>query len=152
MSMLNVIIDISGSMYTAGKPSVVGFLLSTLGILPQDCGGNAELKKYSWDGSSSLLKVLLEKTAENPTLVITDGYSISDNCTAREVMQMLLAEKERLFVVLCGSDAIDISALKEFRGVRTVNAENIMFAVENLFWKSADSVQETVEDSGENWE
>ena len=152
MDLLNAIIDISGSMYAAGKASVVGTLLSTLDFLPQDCGGNAELKKYSWDGSAFSLKELLEKTVGNPTLVITDGYSLSDNCTARESRQMLLAEKERLFVVLCGSDAIDISALKEFRGVRTVNAENIMFAVESLFWKSADSAQETSEDSGEDWE
>lgn|GEM_PF-6511571 len=152
MTTLNAIIDISGSMYAAGKPGVVGSLLSTLASLPSDCGGSSELKKYSWDGKSSSLKELLEKTSENPTLVITDGYSISDNCTAREIRQMLLAEKERFFVVLCGSDAIDISALKEFRGVRTVNAENIMFAVESLFWKSADSAQETAEDSGEDWE
>ncbi len=152
MDTLNVIVDISGSMYAAGKASIAGTLLSTLSFLPPDCGGNAELKKYSWDGKSSSLKELLEKTSENPTLVITDGYSISDNCTAREVKQLLLAAKERLFVVLCGSDAIDISALKEFRGVRTVNAENIMFAVESLFQKSADSMQEISEDSGEDWE
>jgi len=33
-----------------------------------------------------------------------------------------------------------------------VHAENIMFAVESIFWESADSAQETAEDSGEDWE
>lgn len=139
MNELNVIVDISGSMYSLGKPAVIGTLLATFASLPPDCGGEAELKKYSWDGSSESLESLLSKTEGKPTLLVSDGFAVSDCCSGREIRNKILSQKDMLFLVLCGADAFDVSVLKDFKGLRSVSSDNVLFAVETLIEHSSDS-------------
>ena len=134
MKKLNVIVDVSGSMYEMGKPSVVGCLLATLSSLPPEFLEKCEISKLGWDGTEERLSELLQEAAESPMLLLTDGYALCDNCLKlREVREKLFSKKDSVFLVLCGGDAIDVSSLKDFRGIQTVRADNLLFAVESLY-------------------
>ena len=153
MKELIVIIDVSGSMYAMGKVSVVGNVLSTLSAL-ENLGDETEkisLTKMQWAGTCEEFEKLTEKCSGKNTLLITDGYALSDNCRTSRVAK-LFTEKNRdnFFVILCGGDAMKICALKEFHRIRAVNADNVLYAVESLV--SAGSFAENkAEESGGSW-
>lgn len=133
MEELNVIIDVSGSMYSMGKTSVVGNVLSTLSALEvfDDEGSKFSVTKMQWDGTSKTLESLFEKCRNSNSLLLTDGYALTDNCKSSKVIKAFLEEeKEQFFVVLCGGDSINISALKDFKRVQTVYADNVLYAVD----------------------
>ena len=135
MKELFVIVDVSGSMYSMGKTSVVGSVLQALSALENmgEESGRPSLTKMQWDGSSKALESLAEKCSGRNTLLLTDGYALSDNCkVSRAVKNFLQENKDRLFVVLCGGDALNVSAIKEFSRVRSVSADNVLYAVESL--------------------
>lgn len=159
MRDLCVIVDLSGSMYELGKPAIIANVLSTLSTL-ETLGDENErlvLTKLQWDGDGKSLEPILEKCMGVNTLLLTDGYSISDDCRSNRTVKTLMEEKkDSLFVVLCGGDAVNISSFKEFSRVKTVNADNILFALENFDWKEMRSSDETVgtppQDDGDDWE
>lgn len=135
MKELFVIVDVSGSMYSMGKTSVVGSVLQALSTLENmgEESGRLSLTKMQWDGSSKALESLAEKCSGRNTLLLTDGYALSDNCKASRVVKNFLQEnKDRLFVVLCGGDALNVSAMKDFSRVRSIRADNVLYAVESL--------------------
>ena len=153
MKELIVIIDVSGSMYAMGKVSVVGNVLSTLSAL-ENLGDETEkisLTKMQWDGTCEEFEKVTEKCSGNNILLLTDGYALSDNCITSRVAKSFLEENRvNFFVILCGGDAMNICAVKQFRNVRAVNADNVLYAVESLF--SADSSAENkTEEFGDSW-
>ena len=132
MEELNVIIDVSGSMYSMGKTSVVGNVLSTLSALEvfDDECSKFSVTKMQWDGTCKTLESLFEKCRNSNSLFLTDGYALTDNCKSSKVIKAFLEEeKEQFFVVLCGGDSINISALKDFKRGQTVYADNVLYAV-----------------------
>lgn len=139
---LNVIVDISGSMYTAGKPSAVGMVLQTL-----SADETFSVSKLKWDGSKESFAELCKKVSAQKTLVLTDGYALYDSCR-QGFADFFAANKENLFVVLCGGDCIAVGKFKEFRNVAAVRAENILFALETL----AHQADAQSDEGGEDWE
>lgn len=134
MGKLNVILDVSGSMYEMGKPCVVGFVLSTLEFLPEEILSGAEIQKIGWNGEAERLQEILGESGGEPVLLLTDGYALCDNCArSKDVRNLLLERKDSLFVVKCGADSIDVSAIKEFHGIRSVDSSDILLAAETLF-------------------
>ena len=140
MKDLQVIIDLSGSMCEMGKPSVVANVLSTV-------SGDGPLSKMQWDGSDKTLEPLLEKCSGKNTLLLTDGYALSDNCSTNRNIRNAL-ESENLFVVLCGADALNVSALRDFSRVKTITADNVLFALER-FQNTPDN--QKAEETGDEW-
>lgn len=135
MKELIVIIDISGSMYAMGKVSVLGNVLSTLSALEYFNDENEvfSVSKLQWDGTCAALESLTEKCKGKNTLLLTDGYAISDNCKSSRVIKAYFEEnREHFFVVLCGGDSMNISALKEFQRIGIVNADNVLYALETF--------------------
>ena len=153
MKTLHVIVDLSGSMSALGKSAIAGTLLATLAALPPDCGGDADVQRHRWDGRADTLVPLLQTTAGEATLLVTDGYALADSAgsaAGRAVREALGAHTDSLFVVRCGPDAVDLAALKEFRGVPSVAAEDVLYAVETLRERS--SVGGSADNaSGEDW-
>lgn len=152
MKELIVIIDISGSMYAMGKASVVGNVLSTLSALDNlgDENESLAITKMQWDGTCADFEKLIEKCSGKNVLLLTDGYALTDNCkTSGTVKSFLEQNCMNFFVVLCGGDAMKISAAKEFRRVRNVSADNILFALEALSWSNGNN---KFADKEENWE
>ncbi|MBP5452835.1 MAG: hypothetical protein J6Y16_11415 [Treponema sp.] len=153
MKELIVIIDVSGSMYAMGKTSVVGNVLSTLSALEVfgDENSNFFLTKMQWDGTSRVLEALAEKSAGKNTLILTDGYALSDNCKASKIIKKFFEENcDNLFVLLCGGDCMNISALKEFRRVHTLCADNVLYALE-CFGQIKNSSESKDDEGEEGW-
>lgn len=153
MKELIVIIDVSGSMYAMGKTSVVGDVLSTLFTLEilRDEDSKLSVVKMQWDGTSTAFEPLSEKCKGKNTLLLTDGYALADNCKSSRIIKSFLEENgENFFVVLCGGDSINISALKEFRRVRTVYADNVLYAID--CFPDSEQSGENQEDTEDDWE
>ena len=136
MKEICVIVDVSGSMCTMGKPSVLGNLMQTLSTLQNfyDEFQRISFSKMQWDGGKESLESLVEKLDGKNVLLLTDGYALSDSCrTSRCIKKFIAANVNNFFVVLCGGDALDVSVLKRnFGNLRAVNARDILFAVENF--------------------
>lgn len=153
MKELIVIIDISGSMYAMGKTSVVGNVLSTLSALEilGDEDSKLSITKMQWDGTSTAFESLSEKCKGKNTMLLTDGYALTDNCKSSRIVKSFLEEnRENFIVVLCGGDSINISALKEFRRVRTVEADNVLYALE--CFPDSEQSSENQEEAEDDWE
>ncbi|MBQ5382999.1 MAG: VWA domain-containing protein [Treponema sp.] len=153
MKELVVIIDVSGSMYAMGKISVVGNALSTLSALENlgDDDSKVSVEKMQWDGTCSGLEKLLEKNTGRNILLLTDGYALTDDCKSSKTIKKILEENaDNFFVVLCGGDSINVSAAKEFRRVRTVDAGNIVYAVE--CFSDSERSDENQEKKEDDWE
>ena len=154
MKELIAIIDVSGSMYAMGKTSVVGNVLSTLSALESfgDEDSKFSLTKMQWDGRGKTLEGLLEKCSGKNTLILTDGYALSDDCKSSKTVKNFFEEnRDNLFVVLCGGDSLNISALKEFHRVKTLQADNVLYALE-CFGQIESSSESKDNDGEEGWE
>jgi len=148
MKELIVIIDVSGSMYAMGKTFVVGNVLSTLSAF-ENFGDEEKLSvtKMQWDGTCAGLEKLIEKCSEKNVLLLTDGYALLDSCKLSKTIKSFLDKnQENFFVVRCGGDSANISATKEFRRVRSVTADNVLYAVECFSDSGVAQAQE------EDWE
>ena len=149
MKELIVIIDVSGSMYAMGKTCVVGNVLSTLSAL-ENLGDESErlsITKMQWDGTCAAFEKLIEKCSGKNVLLLTDGYALTDNCkTSRTIKTFLEQNCMNFFVILCGGDALNISAAKEFRRVRNVSADNILFVLESFSWSNGNKASDNEED------
>lgn len=140
MKELAVIVDVSGSMYALGKASVVGNVLQTLSAFEN-------VSKMQWDGTCAGLEKLIEKCSEKNVLLLTDGYALLDSCKLSKTIKSFLDKnQENFFVVRCGGDSANISATKEFRRVRSVTADNVLYAVECFSDSGVAQAQE------EDWE
>lgn len=147
MEELIVVTDVSGSMYVSGKINIIGVVMQTLSALGKF--ENVSVSKMQWDGSRESFEALAEKYSGKKMLILTDGYAFLDNCRGSQTIKKFFGtERENVFVVLCGGDAVDISALSGFKGVRATRSDNILSAFESLFYKSA----EDSETEKENWE
>lgn len=121
MSKLNVIVDVSGSMFAMGKVTILASSLRTL----EQCG--ITLEKIQWDGETDSLSDVLGRTSGSKTIMLTDGYSILDG--DNKVLKDYVKENTDLFwIVRCGMDA----ALNEFKGLKTCDASNILMVVETM--------------------
>ncbi len=159
MKEICVVVDVSGSMCTMGKPSVLGNVMQTLSTLQNfyDESQRIIFSKMQWDGGRETLEALVEKFDGKNVLLLTDGYALSDFCrTSSSVKKFIAANKKSLFVVLCGGDALDVSVFKkDFGELRVVNARDILYAVELLPSNSGSqsAAQSSDSDSGEDgWE
>lgn len=153
MEELNVIIDVSGSMYAMGKTCVVGNVLSTLSTL-ENFGVEEKLsvKKMQWDGTGKALEALTEKCSGKNTLILTDGYALSDNYNSSKIIKKFFEENcDNLFLILCGGDCMNISALKEFRLVKTLQADNVLYALE-YFEQIKNASESKIDESEDDWE
>lgn len=150
MEGLRVIVDISGSMSALGKLAVVGNALTTLSMLPPEFG-DVQLAKHSWDGQVESLLALLQQDVGMSTLVLTDGFAFAEaeRPQKKELEKAFLSWKESLFIVLCGMDAVGVSALQRCGDVQSVAAENILYAVETLSERCPKSAPEKNE---EEWQ
>lgn len=155
MKELCVVVDISGSMYTLGKPMIVGSILQTLSFFENDNYDNKKfsLKKMKWDGNNQSLGTILENCSENLILILTDGYSLVDNClNNRRIKEFIEEKKDVCFVVLCGGDSLNISSYKEFVRVNTVTADNILYAIDVLLNRNDCAIPIDEKQEGEDWE
>lgn len=153
MKELVVIIDVSGSMYAMGKTFVVGNVLSTLSAL-ENLGAEEKLSfaKMQWDGTVKALEELSEKCSGKDTLILTDGYSLTDNCKSSKIIKKFFEENcGNLFVVLCGGDCMNISVLKEFHSVKTLQADNVLYALE-CFGQIKNPSASKADESEDDWE
>ena len=153
MKELIVIIDVSGSMYAMGKTFVVGNVLSTLSAL-ENFGTEEKLSfaKMQWDGTVKALEELAGKCSGKNTLILTDGYALADNCKSSKVIRKFFEENcSNLFVVLCGGDCMNVSALKEFRLVKTLQADNVLYALE-CFEQITNTSESEDDENEECWE
>ena len=143
MEELIVVTDVSGSMYVSGKINIIGVVMQTLSVLGKF--ENVSVSKMQWDGSRESFEALAEKCSGKKTLILTDGYAFLDNCRESQTIKKFFGtERENVFVVLCGGDAVDISALSGFKRVPVTRSDNILFAFDSLY-KSAETEKE-------NWE
>ncbi|MBO4699106.1 hypothetical protein J5690_05785 [bacterium] len=156
MQKLFVVADVSGSMCCGGKLFVAKSVLQTLDALKRTAENPEEIavEKINWDGTESGFEELMPKLSGKCSMILTDGYSILDNCGKSRIAKKFFEEnKNSLFVILCGGDAVDISKFKDFSMVRTVKADNVLFAVETLL--GAGKHQEKEKSAGETgsvWE
>ena len=153
---LYVAVDVSGSMRAGGKLFVAKNVLQTLDAVKESAENPEEItiKKINWDGTGRGLEELVPELSGKMSIILTDGYAISDNCKKSRIAKKFFDEnRNSLFVVLCGGDCIDISSLKDFSRVRTVKADNVLFAVEMLlaFRKHAEN-KESSDGTGNGWE
>ena len=135
MKELYAIVDVSGSMYAMGKPLIVGNILQTLSACEKmaDETNRFTVEKIQWDGSANEFESLIEKCNEKKTLLLTDGYSLADSCSkSRVIKDFIEKSKDLLYLVLCGGDAVDVSAYKAFPSLNVVLAENVLKIMEIL--------------------
>lgn len=136
MKEICAVVDVSGSMCTMGKPSVLGNVMQTLSTLQniKDESQRIVLSKMQWDGSKESLESLVQQWEEKNVLLLTDGYALSDSCrTSSSFKKYIALNTNRFFVVLCGGDALDVSLFKkDFKEMHVVNARDILYAVELL--------------------
>ena len=147
MDELILVIDCSGSMCTSGKINIIGSILQTLSALNKfdDTAKNISATRMPWDGNRESFELLSEKCSGKKTLILTDGYAFLDNCRESQIAKKFFeTNRENVFVVLCGGDAFDISALSGFKRVPVTRSDNILFAFDSLY-KSAETEKE-------NWE
>ena len=145
MKELYVIVDVSGSMYAMGKPLIVGNILQTLSACEKltDETNQFSVEKMQWNGSANEFESLIEKCNEKKTLLLTDGYSLADSCRKSRVIKDFIEQsKKSLYLVLCGGDAVDVSAYKDFSSLNVVLAENVLKAVETLMRQEEGSAEE----------
>ena len=147
MKDLLVVVDLSGSMYVMGKSFIIGNILSTLSLLEKN--EEISIKKIKWDGSGKSFEEIAEKCSGKNTLLLTDGYSLSDNCRGKRSVKTFFEQNvNNFFIVLCGGDSLDITSSKEFSRVHSVKADNILQAIESFSWDNG----EKSEEDGEDWE
>ena len=140
MEELIVVTDVSGSMYVSGKINIIGVVMQTLSVLGKF--ENVSVSKMQWDGSLESFEALAEKCSGKKTLILTDGYAFLDNCRGSQTIKKFFGtDRENVFVVLCGGDAFDISALSGFKRVSVTRSDNILFAFDSLY-KSAETEKE----------
>lgn len=145
MKELYVIVDVSGSMYAVGKPLIVGNILQTLSACEKlaDETNRFTVEKMQWDGSANEFESLIEKCNEKKKLLLTDGYSLADSCSKSCVIKDFIEKsKKSLYLVLCGGDAIDVSAYKDFSSLNVVLAEDVLKTIEILMSQEDASTEE----------
>lgn len=145
MKELYVIVDISGSMYAMGKPLIVGNILQTLSACEKfaDETNRFTVEKMQWDGSANEFESFIEKCNGKKTMLLTDGYSLADSCSkSRVIKDFIEKSKDSLYLVLCGGDAVDVSAYKDFSSLNVVLAEDVLKTVEILMNQEECSAEE----------
>jgi len=145
MKELYVIVDVSGSMYAMGKPLIVGNILQTLSACEKlaDETNQFSVEKIQWDGSVDEFESLIEKCNEKKTLLLTDGYSLADSCCKSRVIKDFIEQsKKSLYLVLCGGDAVDVSAYEDFSSLNVVLAEDVLKTMEILMSQQDCSTEE----------
>lgn len=145
MKELYVIVDVSGSMYAMGKPLIVGNILQTLSACEKlaDETNQFSVEKIQWDGSADEFESLIEKCNEKKTLLLTDGYSLADSCCKSRVIKDFIEQsKKSLYLVLCGGDAVDVSAYEDFSSLNVVLAEDVLKIVEILMSQEDGSAED----------
>ena len=145
MEELYVIVDVSGSMYAMGKPLIVGNILQTLSACEKlaDETNQFSVEKIQWDGSADEFESLIEKCNEKKTLLLTDGYSLADSCCKSRVIKDFIEQsKKSLYLVLCGGDAVDVSAYEDFSSLNVVLAEDVLKIVEILMSQEDGSAED----------
>ena len=145
MKELYVIVDISGSMYAMGKPLIVGNILQTLSACEKfaDETNRFTVEKMQWDGSANEFESFIEKCNGKKTMLLTDGYSLADSCSkSRVIKDFIEKSKDSLYLVLCGGDAVDVSAYKNFSSLNVVLAEDVLKTVEILMNQEDCSAEE----------
>ena len=145
MKELYVIVDVSGSMYAMGKPLIVGNILQTLSACEKlaDETNQFSVEKIQWDGSADEFESLIEKCNEKKTLLLTDGYSLADSCSkSRVIKDFIEKSKDSLYLVLCGGDAVDVSAYEDFSSLNVVLAEDVLKIVEILMSQEDGSAED----------
>lgn len=145
MKELYVIVDISGSMYAMGKPLIVGNILQTLSACEKfaDETNRFTVEKMQWDGSANEFESFIEKCNGKKTMLLTDGYSLADSCSkSRVIKDFIEKSKDSLYLVLCGGDAVDVSAYKDFSSLNVVLAEDVLKTVEILMNQEDCSAEE----------
>ena len=145
MKVLYVIVDISGSMYAMGKPLIVGNILQTLSACEKfaDETNRFTVEKMQWDGSANEFESFIEKCNGKKTMLLTDGYSLADSCSkSRVIKDFIEKSKDSLYLVLCGGDAVDVSAYKDFSSLNVVLAEDVLKTVEILMNQEDCSAEE----------
>ena len=153
MNELIVVADVSGSMYAAGKPAILSNIIQTISALGKsdDTAKDITVTKMQWDGNRESFELLAEKCSGKKMLILTDGYSFLDNCRESQTIKKFLeTNRENVFVILCGGDAVDISiSVFPMLKQHTIKVENILFALESLFFKSTGTDLETEKESWE---
>ena len=145
MKELCVIVDVSGSMYVMGKPLIIGGILQTLSACEKmaDETNRFTVKKIQWDGSANEFESLIEKCNEKKTLLLTDAYSLADSCSKSRVIKDFIEQsKKSLYLVLCGGDAVDVSAYEDFSSLNVVLAEDVLKTMEILMSQQDCSTEE----------
>ena len=145
MKELYVIVDISGSMYAMGKPLIVGNILQTLSACEKfaDETNRFTVEKMQWDGSANEFESFIEKCNGKKTMLLTDGYSLADSCSKSRVIKDFIEQsKKSLYLVLCGGDAVDVSAYEDFSSLNVVLAEDVLKIVEILMSQEDGSAED----------
>ena len=77
------------------------------------------------------------------TLLLTDAYSLADSCCkSRVIKDFIENSKDSLYLVLCGGDAMDVSAYKFFSSLNVVLAEDVLKTMEILMSQQDCSTEE----------
>ena len=145
MKELYVIVDVSGSMYAMGKPLIVGNILQTLSACEKfaDETKRFTVEKMQWDGSANEFESFIEKCNGKKTMLLTDGYSLADSCSKSRVIKDFIEQsKKSLYLVLCGGDAVDVSAYEDFSSLNVVLAEDVLKIVEILMSQEDGSAED----------
>ena len=74
---------------------------------------------------------------------MTDGYSLADSCCKSRVIKDFIEQsKKSLYLVLCGGDAVDVSAYEDFSSLNVVLAEDVLKIVEILMSQEDGSAED----------
>ena len=110
---LHAIVDLSGSMSVLGKKAICDMVLQTIAFLPE-----FELERHDWDGNEPSLNEILAEVGNEPVVILSDGYAISDS---------KLQVPEHTPVILCGSDS-----MRYIKNVDVYSAEDTVKFLEIL--------------------
>lgn len=149
---LYVVIDLSGSMNTMGKSVVAASVLQALSSL-NDLHfhhDSIRLHKKGWDGGIEGFRPIAQWCARKPTVLLTDGHALYDNCRNRDCKAFFRDNSKNLFVVLCGADAFDVSKSNEFKELKgqVVWSDNILYAMEQILQLSQQEIQTESDSEG----
>lgn len=145
-----LVVDLSGSMNTMGKSVVAASVLQTLSSLDDlhFHPNGIRLHKRGWNGSLEEFLPIVQWCAGKPTILLTDGYALHDNCRSKDCKVFFRDNSKYLFVVLCGADAIDISRYNDFKGMQIVRSENILCVVEKILSLAQQDIQDGTDSEG----
>lgn len=150
---LYLVLDLSNSMNTMGKPVVAESILqilSSLNELYPELEG-ISLHTQGWNGTLEGFYSIIQMCNEKYTMILTDGFALYDNCRHdQHCKNYFRTNSNFLSIMLCGADALDISQWDPFKKLQVEYAENILLIVEKILLLNQSNLPLETADDG--WE